>query len=363
MSEQKTPVVFDQKCVDHYKVEHPAGEIMVSVLVLVYNHEKYLRKCLDGFVMQKTDFPFEVIIHDDASTDSSAEIIREYEAKYPGLFRCIYQTENQYAKGTTGTLHMYDIARGKYLAFCEGDDYWCDENKLQVQVAFLESHPEVHFCTHRTGACAEDGSELPRSYPNYPLETQVFTGKGFLKKYVKSQIVHRSSFVIDSAYARVYYPSGEKDKQVIPFPFSDVTCPLIYAGFGDVGYLDQTMSVHRMGSAEGWTIRYNRSSSAEKTKRKMSRVRWTEEIDAFFEYCFHEEYEEWIYYRILALADETQNYRLFRDKKNKERLKKYGSRNERVRFGLCAAFPHVFPPVFRLYFKIKGVKIGQISTS
>jgi len=120
---------------------------MVSIVCEAYNHEPYLRDCLEGFVMQKTDFPIEILIHDDASTDKSAVIIREYESKYPSLFKPIYQKENQYSKGISiWSKYQLPRAKGKYIAFCEGDDYWIDPYKLQKQVDFLESHLEYDLC-------------------------------------------------------------------------------------------------------------------------------------------------------------------------------------------------------------------------
>lgn len=116
---------------------------LVTIRCLVYNHEPYLRQCLDGFVMQKTNFPFEAIVHDDASTDRSAEIIREYAEKYPDIIKPIFETENQYSK-RNGSIRriMNEHTRGKYVALCEGDDYWIDPYKLQKQVDFLETHPD-----------------------------------------------------------------------------------------------------------------------------------------------------------------------------------------------------------------------------
>lgn len=116
---------------------------LVSIRCLVYNHEPYLRRCLDGFVMQKTNFRFEAIVHDDASTDGSAAIIREYAEKYPDVIKPIYETENQYSKRDGSLSRIMDEAcKGKYIAMCEGDDYWTDPLKLQKQVDFLESHPD-----------------------------------------------------------------------------------------------------------------------------------------------------------------------------------------------------------------------------
>lgn len=116
---------------------------LVTIRCLVYNHEPYLRQCLDGFVMQKTDFPFEAIVHDDASTDRSAEIIREYAEKYPDIIKPIFETENQYSKHDGSIRRIMNAhTHGKYVAMCEGDDYWTDPLKLQKQVDFLELNSE-----------------------------------------------------------------------------------------------------------------------------------------------------------------------------------------------------------------------------
>lgn len=125
-------------------------EIMVSICCLVYNHEKYLRKCLNGFMMQKTNFKFEVLIHDDASTDGSADIIREYEKKYPDIIKPIYQKENQYSKGVKiSWTFQYPRARGKYIAFCEGDDFWTSPYKLQRQFDYMQTNKNVGICVHQ----------------------------------------------------------------------------------------------------------------------------------------------------------------------------------------------------------------------
>lgn len=119
------------------------NQVMVTILCLAYNHAAYIRQCLEGFVMQKTDFCFEAIVHDDASTDGTAAIIKEYADKYPDIIKPVFETENQYSKhdGTIGRV-MRENMHGKYVAMCEGDDYWIDPLKLQKQVDFLESHPD-----------------------------------------------------------------------------------------------------------------------------------------------------------------------------------------------------------------------------
>lgn len=134
---------------------------LVSICCLAYNHAPYIRQCLEGFVMQKTNCPIEVLIHDDASTDGTQDIIKEYEAKYPDIIKPIYQKENQYSKGVKVSLvYNFSRAKGKYIAMCEGDDYWTDPYKLQKQVDFLESHPDYVMCSHRFNQYIQDKSLL-----------------------------------------------------------------------------------------------------------------------------------------------------------------------------------------------------------
>jgi glycosyltransferase involved in cell wall biosynthesis len=121
--------------------------VMVTIRCITYNHEPYIRQALDGFVMQKTKFRFEAIVHDDVSTDSTASIIREYAERFPDIIKPIFETENQYSKADGSLTRVLDAAtRGKYIAFCEGDDYWTDPFKLQKQVEFLESHSDYSCC-------------------------------------------------------------------------------------------------------------------------------------------------------------------------------------------------------------------------
>lgn len=142
-----------------------------------YNHEPYIRQCLEGFVMQKTNFPFVAIVHDDASTDNTASIVRGYAERYPDIIKPIFETENQYSKhdGSIGRIvHGAEDATGaKYVAMCEGDDYWTDPLKLQMQVDFLETHPD------------------------YGL---VHTGS---KRYIQKEKVFREGFAADTDFNRL----------------------------------------------------------------------------------------------------------------------------------------------------------------
>lgn len=134
----------------------------VTVCCLTYNHEKYVRQCLDGFIMQKTDFHFEVIVHDDASTDKTQDIIREYATNYPKIIKPILQKKNQYSQGNRAILatFCYPEANGKYIAICEGDDYWTDPFKLQKQVDCLENHSEYAMVYTSSKVYAQYKSEI-----------------------------------------------------------------------------------------------------------------------------------------------------------------------------------------------------------
>lgn len=117
---------------------------LVSICCISYNHEKFISQCLDGFIIQKVDFPFEIVISDDCSTDNTKKIIDTYVSKYPAIFKDVSPSKN--LGSIKNFYHVLEKASGKYIALCEGDDYWIDENKLQMQVNFLENNPEYGMC-------------------------------------------------------------------------------------------------------------------------------------------------------------------------------------------------------------------------
>lgn len=150
--------------------DHP---IKVSIVCLTYNHEKFIDRCIEGFLMQKTNFPFEILIHDDASTDGTVEKIKHYQSTYPGLIYPLFQKENQMQRGVwlINFIYNYPRARGKYIAFCEGDDYWTDPFKLQKQADFLDQNPDFVGCYHNSMLVDENG---------HILKEKRFTDKEFV---------------------------------------------------------------------------------------------------------------------------------------------------------------------------------------
>ena len=131
--------------------------ITVSICCLTYNHRPYIKECLEGFLIQKCNFKFEVLIYDDASTDGTSEIILEYQSKFPDIIKPIIQIENQYSKGVrVNNVYNFSRTKGKYLALCEGDDYWTDPLKLQKQVDFLEQNDDFSICAHAVNEVDEN---------------------------------------------------------------------------------------------------------------------------------------------------------------------------------------------------------------
>ena len=214
----------------------------VSVLCATYNHEEYLRQTLDSFLNQKTDFPFEVLVNDDASTDNTGDIIREYAAKYPEVIRPFYQKENLYSR----RINLYDVVffpacRGEYIAVCEGDDYWNDPEKLQLQVDWLDAHPEYSACVHNSIGrftdqpdkvlFAQDGDR------DIPFEQVV---QGMSHAYHTSSILARREFILNPPdYRDVAYHQGY---------FTDYAIGVRLGLSGKVRFLDRCMSVYRIGS-------------------------------------------------------------------------------------------------------------------
>lgn len=232
----------------------------VTVICLVYNMEKYIRQTLDGFVMQKVDFPLEIIVHDDASTDGSADIIREYAEKYPDIFVPILQTENQYSKGVRISPQIiYPKVRGKYIALCEGDDYWSDPNKLQMQYDFLEAHPEYSFCAHASRRIDISGRR-PDKLIGPIAETGTVEQGDIIYKNAQDMFVSANSMMYLSRYA-----FEKPDDMMVP-RVGDKPMITWLATKGPMYYFAQEMSAYRFHHPTSWTAKNHFSGPENKIK-------------------------------------------------------------------------------------------------
>ena len=212
---------------------------LVSIICTSYNHGKYISQALEGFVMQNITFPIEIIVHDDASSDNTAKIIRAYEAKYPGMFMNIYQTENQYSKGNGDVARfIFSAARGKYIAICEGDDYWTDPYKLQKQVDFLEAHPEFSLSCHNVEVVGEvQQNSYIENVKEFYTATELASG----------EISIPTLSVVFRNYKFDYPDSLSKT------PIGDFPLFTLIAQFGKIKYFPEIMGARRVHKGGIWS--------------------------------------------------------------------------------------------------------------
>ena len=260
------------------------NEIMVSICCLVYNHEKYLREALDSFIMQKTNFKYEILIHDDASTDGSADIIREYEQKYPDIVKPIYQKENQYSKGVRISWeYQYPRAKGKYIALCEGDDFWCDENKLQIQFDAMEIDDKLSLCTHKVRCVKENGVSTEKIIPA-KMVNNYLTSEEFI--YLLTDIDKMYSFQTSSYFIRTKYLKeiiAEIPQFITVTPIGDMALMLYLATKGNLRYINNIMSCYRLNSISGWTrkLASSKKFAIEKRNKQILSIKLFDEFTKF----------------------------------------------------------------------------------
>lgn len=226
----------------------------VTVYCLAYNHEKYIEKTLQGFVMQRTNFPFKVIVHDDASTDKTASIIRKYVDKYPTLIYPIFQTENQYSKG----IEIYKtfiepIIETDLVAVCEGDDYWTDKKKIQSQYDYMISHPSCSLCVHSTMYITEAGVDTGEK-SNYLIVDKDYDANDVIS-VGGGGLFHTSSFCY-----------RKRIRDILPDwmqmnGFGDYSLAMYCSMNGYVHYIGNVMSAYRLSSVGSWSQRNKEKQS------------------------------------------------------------------------------------------------------
>lgn len=296
-------------------------DIKVSVGCLAYNHEKYIRKTLDGFVHQITDFDFEVWIHDDASTDHTPDIIQEYAEKYPAIIKPIYQQENQYSKGISITkTHIFPKMHGKYIAYCEGDDYWNDPYKLQKQFDALETHPECSISVHRVQYCNEDGTPNPGQSPKKCYH--IYGNRVITKKELADYYFTRCAYLFQASSYFYRREIAEIDLEYSLDIGMLRKCLII----GDLYYIDEPMSTYRLGSMNGWTSTMRSGGVQTRWKHLLWCNEAEDRFDKYTEYKYHDLIKIGKLNKFLAFTPYSK-YRY----KVKKMLKKYDAYPWKVR--------------------------------
>ncbi len=272
----------------------------LSICCLAYNHAKFIRQALDGFVMQKTNFPFEVLIHDDASTDGTADIIREYEAKYPNLIKPIYQMENQFSKGVciSKTIN-YPRVQGEYVAFCEGDDYWTDPLKLQKQVDFLDAHPDYMGCFHPAKMIWEDIPKKPSIAP--PPYLRSFKKDFDIKDVLRTYFIYTPSVV----YRWVYNDKELLENYPTGIIAGDLYLQIIHAKYGKIHMLDDVMSVYRRHKGGVWNAE---NTIGAHLKYGIKMIRLYSIADKLLDYKYSKQLNLHIYRVLFAIYRESVMY-------------------------------------------------------
>lgn len=218
---------------------------LVSVYCMTYNQESVIADAIEGVLAQKTDFPFELIIHDDASTDGTADIVKSYAEKYPEIIHPIYQKVNQYGKCNFYKEFFNPKALGDYIAICEGDDFWVDPFKLQRQVDCMRSHPDCTMCFHAVKQLNADGSEVtvrPLKSTG-EVDPQLIVKRGGMFCPTVSLMLRR-----DVMFS---WPEFRLSADVYDYPLQ-----VLAASLGSVHYIDECMAVYRFGADGSWTAEH-----------------------------------------------------------------------------------------------------------
>lgn len=234
-------------------------KIKVSICCITYNQEKYIGKALESFVHQKVSFPYEIIIHDDASTDGTRDIIQKYKEKYPDLIVPIFEEENVYSKKASLVMEIvFAKVRGEYIALCDGDDGFLSDEKLSKQVDYMDAHPEITMCSHNTRVISEDGNFM---YDMNPYKEGIVTIEDYFKN--TSGSMHTSSMFFRSRDVKSL-PTYYREATVGDLPFK-----LYLLSKGNAYYIDEVMSFYRHNAKGSWTSFEKEDSKVLKKNRLM----------------------------------------------------------------------------------------------
>lgn len=260
---------------------------LVTVICMAFNHEKYISSAIEGFLLQKTTFPFEIIIHDDCSTDNTANIIKQYENKYPHLLNCTYEPENLYSKKDRPLRRFAEKCRtrAKYEAICEGDDYWIDTNKLQRQIDYMEANDGC-ILTFTNGQVYDvRGGQFSSLFKEgyFDIKEYEFAGKG---QAITLSNFYRLKFPPTASHVYRNGVLAGIDEFIPECIAGDIRCRLYALTKGYAYYFPEETCVYRINVLGSATTIWRKYNKAEQKKAAESYIDVFDAVDKLTDYQY-----------------------------------------------------------------------------
>ena len=329
------------------------NNILVSIDCITYNHEKYIAEALESFLMQETNFKFEILIYDDASTDRTADIIKEYQKKYPDIIKSILQKENQMSKGAgrIGYKYNHTRANGKYIAICEGDDYWVEPYKLQKQVDYMESHPNCSFCFHNAELVdARKNTKVRKMIPMEAVNEKYYDNRSRDYSAGEMQLL---GFIPTASFMYSKFVLDNPPNWFFEAPAGDIATKLIASSSGYAHYIDEVMSVYRINVKGSLMYKWSKEG---KEKRIIRDEKYLNMFDSFNDWTngrYLEEIDECKKSFEISISIEKNEKLFMKDLRYKEYFESL-RKKEKTKLYIKVYIPRTYQVLFNIKRYIKG---------
>jgi len=302
---------IEKRIQDSYELKNNVLKVVPNPLVTVrtstYQHAPFIKKCIEGVLMQKTDFPIEFIIGEDYSKDGTREIVFEYAKKYPDIIR-VFTADYNVGSKANGR-RCIKAARGKYMALCEGDDYWTDPLKLQKQVAFIQKNNNCSLVFH-PARCIYNNEIIRIHGPNIKKKYSYFSVNDIIKE--PDTLIPTNSMLFRTKYYNSY------PKWTTNCPVGDLPLTLILAHYGQVGFINENMSNYRVMTEGSWSNTMLESRKKRKIHDQKIKKMW-KEFDVWSNFSYSKLIRKVLlltYYRILKRELKIRGSNFFNTIKN-----------------------------------------------
>lgn len=263
---------------------------LVTISCITYNQENFIGNAIEGFLCQKTNFDYEILVHDDASTDNTAQVIKRYLKEYPDKIKGVFESENQYSKGINPNFINYKLSSGKYIALCEGDDYWIDPLKLQKQVDYMEEHKDCTFCF--TNGYIENTADhnarrifIPYDHSRYDKRYYKHGNRRYdLENFWQLSFIPTASFL---------FPRSNLNK--LPSTFfdkcqaGDLKMRLFYTAMGYAYFIDEKTCVYRENVSNSSMSRWAKEDREKNRIRDEEIIKMIDNVDSFTDFRYSQQ--------------------------------------------------------------------------